>query len=498
MNDFVLNPSQFVIQSPPGDTLAEILAARGMTQAELALRTGRPLKTINEIIKGKAAITPETALQFERVLGVSANFWLNREQQYRESQARQAERQALQEQADWVEKFPLQDMVRMGWLEDCSDSCDQVQELLRFFGLARPQDWLVYWTSTIPELQHTQSFQRDPGSLTAWLRQGERLALRIKCAPYHASTLRELLPYLGDLMDRQVDDFYPDLVNMLAHSGVAFCVVPALPGQSNLRLVRRLSPEKALLQISSSLDQPREFWEALYHSLGHILLHGKRQVYLEADNCTSQAHLAEVERFARPYLDNWDWGKAPLAYSWEFLQHQGQTQEEEWEDIPEDAAVVQPAAAAPTDPLALFNWPGLSAGARRSLLAAGLEIEAGRVDEQLFSHWVSAQLVSIQDAYAQGYVRDALADLDNLARLIHLGAKISPALDGLSQALTLIKLLVQQGAQPTLDPRSQLRSVIQETYQPIKNRMVSETRLSYAAVATRTENSLAEQFFHHE
>ncbi len=33
--------------SPPGDTLADILEERGMSQAELAERTGRPLKTIN-------------------------------------------------------------------------------------------------------------------------------------------------------------------------------------------------------------------------------------------------------------------------------------------------------------------------------------------------------------------------------------------------------------------------------------------------------------------
>jgi HTH-type transcriptional regulator/antitoxin HigA len=71
--------------SPPGETLAETLEAIGMTQAELARRTGRPLETINEIILGKTAITAETALQLERVLNVPAAFWNNREAQYREA-----------------------------------------------------------------------------------------------------------------------------------------------------------------------------------------------------------------------------------------------------------------------------------------------------------------------------------------------------------------------------------------------------------------------------
>jgi HTH-type transcriptional regulator / antitoxin HigA len=75
--------------SPPGETLIELLEDRGMSQADLADRTGRPKKTINEIINGKTAITHDTALQLERVLGIPANFWNSREQHYREFLARQ-------------------------------------------------------------------------------------------------------------------------------------------------------------------------------------------------------------------------------------------------------------------------------------------------------------------------------------------------------------------------------------------------------------------------
>ena len=71
------------LMSPPGDTLLETLEVQGISQSELALRMGRPLKTINEIIKGKAAITAETAIQLEKVFKVSARFWMAREANYR-------------------------------------------------------------------------------------------------------------------------------------------------------------------------------------------------------------------------------------------------------------------------------------------------------------------------------------------------------------------------------------------------------------------------------
>lgn len=91
---------------PPGMTLKEVLVARGMSQKELAERTERPHKTINEIVNGKEAITPETALQFERVLGVKAPFWNNLEQNYRIALARIAERKELESQTEWTKRFP--------------------------------------------------------------------------------------------------------------------------------------------------------------------------------------------------------------------------------------------------------------------------------------------------------------------------------------------------------------------------------------------------------
>lgn len=73
---------------PPGLTLAEELEARGVTQKEFAVQCGRPVEDIGEIISGARAITAEIALDFERALGVSAEFWLNHESRYRLTLAR--------------------------------------------------------------------------------------------------------------------------------------------------------------------------------------------------------------------------------------------------------------------------------------------------------------------------------------------------------------------------------------------------------------------------
>ena|SRR5579872_2168100 len=128
--------------SPPGDTLLETLEKIGMTQMELAERTGRPLKTINEIIKGKAAITPETALQLERVLGIPARFWNNRERHYREYLAHREEEERLTQQTDWMREVPVTAMVKLGWTQKRATAVEQAREVLNFFGVATPETYL--------------------------------------------------------------------------------------------------------------------------------------------------------------------------------------------------------------------------------------------------------------------------------------------------------------------------------------------------------------------
>ena len=67
----------------PGEILEEYLESWGLSQAELARRCGRSPTLISQIIAAKAPITPATALQLEKVLGLDASTWLNMEAKYR-------------------------------------------------------------------------------------------------------------------------------------------------------------------------------------------------------------------------------------------------------------------------------------------------------------------------------------------------------------------------------------------------------------------------------
>jgi len=53
-----------------------------ITQTELARRLDVSYPRLNEIIKGRRSVTPDTALRLARVLGMSADFWLGLQQDW--------------------------------------------------------------------------------------------------------------------------------------------------------------------------------------------------------------------------------------------------------------------------------------------------------------------------------------------------------------------------------------------------------------------------------
>lgn len=66
----------------PGLILKEELAARGISAAAFALKLRVPPQRVQEIVAGKRAITPETALRIGTALGTGARLWLAMQQAY--------------------------------------------------------------------------------------------------------------------------------------------------------------------------------------------------------------------------------------------------------------------------------------------------------------------------------------------------------------------------------------------------------------------------------
>jgi len=278
------NPDQV---SSPGDTLLEVLEERGMTQAELAERTGRPKKTINEIIKGKAAITPETALQLELIFNIPASFWNNRERRYREFLAQQEEKKRLEKQLPWLKKIPVTAMIKFGWIRRYEDKVEQLREVLNFFSVVSPEQWENIWCNSQVLFRKSQAYQSNFSDVAAWLRRGEIEASAISSLPYNANKFKKTLQKIRTLTLEPPEIFQPKVVQLCAEAGVAVVFVPQLPKTPTSGATHWLNADKALIQLSLRYKTDDHLWFTFFHEAGHILLHGKRDFFLEGTGVVS-------------------------------------------------------------------------------------------------------------------------------------------------------------------------------------------------------------------
>lgn len=287
--------------SPPGGTLLEVLEERGLTQTTLARRTGRPKKTINEIIKGKTAITAETALQLERVLGVPASFWNARQRDYEEWAARRDERANLKGHVDWLGQFPVRDLVKLGWIEKHKDKIEQLRELLSFFGVASPDQWAEEWTAPSAVFRNSRAFEANEAAVAAWLRRGEIEGREMPCNPFDAELFRSSLTSYRGLTRQPIEDAIKDLIRTAAMAGVAVVFIKGVKGVRASGATRWLSPDKALMQLSLRYKRADQLWFTIFHEAGHILLHGKKRVFLEGNGAEDDDE-DEANEFAADLL----------------------------------------------------------------------------------------------------------------------------------------------------------------------------------------------------
>ena len=280
--------------TPPGEILDEKLEELGMSQAELAERIGRTRKTVNEIIKAKAPLLPETAIQLERVLGIPARFWTNAEANYRQWLARQEEARRLAAQREFLRELPTVQLVKAGWLPRRADPVSRLRDILQFFGVASPAALSQIGSEKSLAFRLFAAHQVDHYALLAWLRIGEFEAQKIQSAPYHPKKFRRALQDVRRLCNTSVPDAASRMVRVCADSGVALVFVPEISGCRAWGATQWMSPEKAILQLSLYRKTDDQFWFTFFHEAAHIVLHPKKDIYVEMDNPFNLSSQAEV------------------------------------------------------------------------------------------------------------------------------------------------------------------------------------------------------------
>jgi len=286
----------------PGGTLRAALRALGLTQAELAQRSGLSLKHINQIIQGAAPITPATALLFERITRVPARNWNALESVYRERLARLESRERLAGEIAWLEELPTKELSVRGFIDATADKPTQVEQLCRFFGVADRERWQRVWFAPLASFRQSPAFAADVGAVATWLRLGELEAAAITTKPYDAKRFRDVLTETRRLTTLEPRKALRRLQARCADAGVAVVFLADIGSTRTSGAAHWLTPTKPIIQLSDRHKADDQFWFSFFHEAAHILLHSKKRAFVDGREEHAQEQESEANRFAATQL----------------------------------------------------------------------------------------------------------------------------------------------------------------------------------------------------
>ncbi|MBU6196510.1 MAG: HigA family addiction module antidote protein [Cyanobacteria bacterium REEB446] len=287
----------------PGSTLEDELNYLGISQVELAARSGLTKKHINEIINKKASISPETALKFEKVLGLKASFWLAYQRNYDEATARIEADSHLEKEIKLLPEFKetFKELTRIGVLPAIqwkkSSFSDIVSALLSFFGTVSLS--LVQDSNLSAAYRKYNGKNINHNNIAAWLRLGQLKAQRTETLEFNEKQLKKRLEEIKALstLDEPLK-FLPRIEKILADCGVVLVCAPYLKKTYTQGATQWVKTDKAFIILKTTNQSADKFWFNLFHEIGHILKHGSSKTFIDLEDKHDSKEEQEADLFA--------------------------------------------------------------------------------------------------------------------------------------------------------------------------------------------------------
>jgi len=172
-------------------------------------------------------------------------------------------------------------------------------ELQRFFAI----DSLAYVGSVTPVAfrKYTRD-NLDKYALAAWIRIGEIKAQKTQTASYDERKLKACLPKLKILSREKKEIYLKEIETILAECGVVVAYMPHIKNTHAQGASKWVAPDKVLLMLNTHKRDEGRFWFNLFHEIGHILLHSKKEGFIDLDKNRNDEVENEADEFAQKWL----------------------------------------------------------------------------------------------------------------------------------------------------------------------------------------------------
>ncbi|MGV6805307.1 MAG: HigA family addiction module antitoxin [Ruegeria sp.] len=257
----------------PGEHLAEHLDAKGLSQAEFARLAGLTPKLVSTILNGTNPVTADTALKFEKVLGMKADIWAGLQADWDLHQAKQEKLDHIDECERFIGKFPIKELKGRGVLPKTTDVVALCDALLSFLGIGAPTSLDARLRNLAVHHRQSKAHASDDCNVVAWLMMGEAKARRMELPAFDESAFERAVQEVRSLTCEAPDVFEPAMKRLCAEAGVAVIFEKPFPKTRLFGSARWIDGNRAIIQMSLRMKSNDHFWWTFFHEAGHVTLH---------------------------------------------------------------------------------------------------------------------------------------------------------------------------------------------------------------------------------
>lgn len=257
----------------PGETIADVLEERGITQSELSSRTGVSAAYVSNVIAGKKGISANFAMGLEYALRVPKSFWLNLQANYESDLLEINEVQTITEE-ERLAREDLKDIVKylrkkemMPVRENRDDSIISLRKVLQISNIANLKEMIpagAFRMSTNATI--------NPYVLGAWIRlcqlAGDGKVISTK---FDKKYMNDLINDMKHIMCKENGNLQKALNDTLEKYGIIFSVARNFRGAPVHGYISQKEDGKYEMVLTIRGAFADIFWFSLFHEIGHIV-----------------------------------------------------------------------------------------------------------------------------------------------------------------------------------------------------------------------------------
>lgn len=291
----------------PGETIAEFLEEKNMSQKELAIRCGVSEKHVSTVINGQKNISVDFAKKLEYALEIDAIFWINLQTNYDKDIIEFEEINNIsEEELALLSKFKniFKEYRKYGFLESNLSKVDEVLEARKLFKVSN--------LLQIKKITHVGAYRINNNNTTdeyimyAWERLCELIDENKDDSEkedynnnFDLELLKSSIEDIKKIMFLEPNEIISKLRTIFAKCGISFYMMKNFTGAPVQGYIRKNTRDGLSLYMTIRGSYADIFWFSLFHEIGHIINGDVKNNFIDYNSMPE-----EIERRANEYAAN--------------------------------------------------------------------------------------------------------------------------------------------------------------------------------------------------